>query len=93
MLRTFANLHVTGVFGFDQSVLHTGTSLREIEDLAFADAGGLRQSDAEDFHRAVGLHFADDHAGLAGSDFETDVNFRTCHGAGAENGKGEVSRD
>ena len=78
-----ADFHIAGVLRLGQRVLEAGAGLREIIDLALADAGGFGLADAEDFDGAVRLHLADDHAGLAGADFESDVDFRaTCHEGG-----------
>jgi hypothetical protein len=76
-----ADLHIAGVLRLGERVLQAGAGLRVIVDLALADAGAFGLADAEDLHGAVRLHLADHHAGLAGADFESDVDFRaTCHG-------------
>ena len=82
-----ADFHIAGVLGLGERVLEAGAGLRVIVDLALADTGAFGLADAEDFDGAVRLHLADDHAGLAGADFESDVDFRaTCH----EGGKREI---
>ena len=79
-----ADLDVAGVLGFCQSVFQTGAGLGKVVDLTFPNSSSFCHADAKDLDGAVRLYLAHDHAGLAGADLESDMNFRTtCHGIGS----------
>ena len=80
-----ADFHIGGVLGLGQRVAQAGAGLRVIEDLTLAHAGTFCLADAENLDRAVGLDLADHETGLAGADFDSDMNFATSsHGCAGE---------
>jgi hypothetical protein len=77
------DFHVAGVFRLGERILETSAGLGKIKDFPLANPGAFGLADAQDLDGAISLHLAHDEAGLAGADFETDVNFRaTSHGVG-----------
>ena len=65
--------------GIDEGVVDAFAGGLEIDDLAFADAAGGGLADAENFHGAVRLRFADDDTHLGGADFQPYENVILAH--------------
>ena len=80
-----ADFHIGGILGLGERVAQAGAGLRVIEDLTLAHAGAFCFADAKDLDRTVGLDLADHEAGLAGANFNSDMNFAaSSHGCAGE---------
>ena len=60
------------LFGIDYRFVHAFHGSFKIDDLPFADAARWRLADPEDFERAIGAAFADNHADFRGANLKTN---------------------
>lgn len=75
-----ADFHIAGILRLRERILQAGAGLGKIVDLTFSNTRRFGDADAENFYSAIRLYLSDDHAGLAGADLESDVNFgAACH--------------
>lgn len=76
-----ADLGIGFFLGFGDGFANALNRAGEVDDLAFADAGGLAFADSKDAESAVGAGFADNSADFRGADLEADDKRSAGHWA------------
>src|SRR5437762_10343614 len=74
-----SNHYVAFLLGIDYRFVDTLHRRFKINDLAFTHATRWRLADTEDFDRAIGTAFSDDHANFRGSNLKTNHQIAACH--------------